>query len=60
MKRRNNSRIVYASFTKGPLQRLVLPITAPIWATVRDLVGPDDADRQLVGVLDRYKSKWID
>ena len=57
--KRNHNRIVYAVFTRGAPQRLSIPIIAPIWRTVSDLVDTDE-NRHLVGVLDQHKSKWID
>jgi hypothetical protein len=58
-RKRSTNRIVYAVFTRGAPQRLSIPTIAPIWSTVKDLVDTDD-NRELVGVLDQYKSKWID
>ena len=58
-RKRSANRTVYAVFTRGAPQRLSIPITAPIWSTVKDLVDTDN-NCELVGVLDQYKSKWID
>jgi hypothetical protein len=59
--------IVYAVFdekSRIPNQRLFISAAscrtrAMIWEAVRDLLDPTDV-RHLIGVLDQYKSKWID